>query len=160
MQGERDRRADRARPAGCPECGAEPLIPHGIYERRDLVADQIASLVDSVRDEGFSVTFRTSGTPRPVSAAVALALHRTTLEALTNVRKHAAAANVELELAGLERGQVRLRVRDDGKGSTDGTMGTGFGLTGIRERAEQLRGTANYQTAPSQGFTLSVQLPA
>ena len=95
----------------------------------DGVAEQIASLVDSVRDEGFSATFRTSGRPRPVSAPVALALHRTTLEALTNVRKHAEAANVEIELAFLERGQVRLWVRDDGKGATDGTMGTGFGLT-------------------------------
>ena len=126
----------------------------------DGVAEQIASLVDSVRDEGFSATFRTSGRPRPVSAPVALALHRTTLEALTNVRKHAEATNVEIELAFLERGQVRLWVRDDGKGATDGTMGTGFGLTGIRERAEQLKGSANYRTAPSEGFTLSVELPA
>ena len=126
----------------------------------DGVAEQIASLVDSVRDEGFSATFRTSGRPRPVSAPVALALHRTTLEALTNVRKHAEATNVEIELAFLERGQVRLWVRDDGKGATDGTMGTGFGLTGIRERAEQLNGSANYRTAPSEGFTLSVELPA
>ena len=76
--------------------------------RVDGVAEQIASLVDSVRDEGFSATFRASGRPRPVSAPVALALHRTTLEALTNVRKHAEATNVEIELAFLERGQVRL----------------------------------------------------
>ena len=54
------------------------------------VAEQVASLIDSVRDEHFTAAFRTSGTPRPVSAAVALALHRTALEALTNVRKHAA----------------------------------------------------------------------
>ena len=67
---------------------------------------------------------------------------------------------MEIELAFLERGQVRLWVRDDGKGATDGTMGTGFGLTGIRERAEQLKGSANYRTAPSEGFTLSVELPA
>jgi signal transduction histidine kinase len=66
---------------------------------------------------------------------------------------------VEIELAFLERGQVRLWVRDDGKGATDGTMGTGFGLTGIRERAEQLNGTASYRTAPREGFTLSLELP-
>jgi signal transduction histidine kinase len=127
--------------------------------RVDGVAEQIASLVDSVRDEGFNATFRTSGTPRPVSAAVALALHRTTLEALTNVRKHAEAANVEIELAFLESGQLHFRVRDDGKGATDGTMGAGFGLTGIRERAEQLNGTASYRTAPREGFTLCLELP-
>lgn len=74
----------------------------------DGVAEQIASLVDSVRDERFNATFRTSGGPRPVSAAVALALHRTTLEARTNVRKHAEAEHVEIELAFLDGGQVRL----------------------------------------------------
>lgn len=124
------------------------------------IAEQIASLVDSVRDERFSATFKTSGQPRPVSAAVALALHRTTLEALTNVRKHADAANVEIELAFRDDGRVQLRVHDDGKGAVDETVGTGFGLKGIRERAEQLKGSANYRTAPSEGFTLSVELPA
>ena len=36
----------------------------------------------------------------------------------------------------------------------------GFGLKGIRERAEQLGGTMRYQTAPGSGFTLEVELPA
>jgi hypothetical protein len=43
----------------------------------DGIAEQIASLVESVRDERFSLALTISGTPRPVSAAVALALHRT-----------------------------------------------------------------------------------
>jgi signal transduction histidine kinase len=126
----------------------------------ESVAEQIASLVESVRDERFSATFRTSGTPRPVSAAVALALHRTTLEALTNVRKHANAANVDIELTFRDDGRVQLRVHDDGKGATGETMGSGFGLRGIRERAEQLNGSANYRATPLEGFTLSVELPA
>ena len=126
----------------------------------DGVAEQIASLVDSVRDEGFCATFRTSGAPRAVTAAVALALHRTTLEALTNVQKHADAAHVEIELAFRDNGRVQLRVHDDGKGAANETVGTGFGLRGIRERAEQLQGTASYRTAPGEGFTLYVELPA
>src|SRR4029453_19330552 len=91
---------------------------------------------------------------------VRLAVHRTTLEALTNVRKHADAANVEIELAFRDDGRVHLRVHDDGRGAADETAGTGFGLKGIRERAEQLQGSANYRTAPSEGFTLYVELPA
>ena len=126
----------------------------------DGIAEQIASLVDSARDERFSVALTISGTPRPVSAAVALALHRTTLEALTNVRKHADAANVEIELAFRDDGLVQLRVHDDGKGAVEETVGSGFGLRGIRERAEQLKGHASYRMAPNEGFTLSVELPA
>jgi signal transduction histidine kinase len=128
--------------------------------RVEGVAEQIASLVDSIRDERFSATFTITGKPRPVSAAVALALHRTTLEALTNVRKHAEAANVEIELVFRDNGRVQLRVHDDGRGAADPMVGTGFGLTGIRERAEQLKGSANYRTAPSEGFTLYVELSA
>jgi signal transduction histidine kinase len=126
----------------------------------DAIAEQIRSLVDSARDERFTVTFTISGTPRPVSAAVALALHRTTLEALTNVRKHADAANVEIELAFRHDGLVQLRVHDDGKGAVEETVGTGFGLRGIRERAEQLKGRASYRMTPDEGFTLDVELPA
>jgi signal transduction histidine kinase len=128
--------------------------------RVESVAQQIASLVDSVRDERFSATFTTSGQPRPVSAAVALALHRTALEALTNVRKHADAGNVEVALAFHDDGRVQLRVHDDGQGVAGDTIGSGFGLQGIRERAEQLKGSANYHTAPGKGFTLHVELPA
>jgi signal transduction histidine kinase len=126
----------------------------------DGIAEQIASLVASACDERFGVALTISGAPRPVSAAVALALHRTTLEALTNVRKHANASNVEIELAFRDNGLVQLRVHDDGRGAVEETAGTGFGLRGIRERAEQLKGRASYRMAPNEGFTLSVELPA
>ena len=126
----------------------------------DGIAEQIASLVDSAGDERFRVALTISGAPRPVSAAVALALHRTTLEALTNVRKHADAGNVDIELAFRDDGLVQLRVRDDGKGAAEGTESSGFGLRGIRERAEQLKGRATYRMAPDEGFTLQVELPA
>jgi signal transduction histidine kinase len=129
-------------------------------DRVDGIAEQIASLVESARDERFSVALTISGAPRPVSAAVALALHRTTLEALTNVRKHADAANVEIALAFRDEGVVQLRVHDDGKGAVEETAATGFGLRGIRERAEQLKGRASYSMAPNEGFTLSIELPA
>jgi signal transduction histidine kinase len=122
------------------------------------VADQLASLVESARDEAFAVSFNVKGVPRPVSAGVALALHRTTLEALTNVRKHANAARVEIDLDFTAADQVRLCVYDDGQGAA--ITGGGFGLQGIRERAEQLAGRATFRTAPGTGFTLQLDLPA
>jgi signal transduction histidine kinase len=136
------------------------LREEGVEASVDGIAEQIASIVESVRDERFSVALTTTGTPRPVSAAVALALHRTTLEALTNVRKHADAAHVEIELAFRDNGLVQLRVHDDGKGAVEETVGSGFGLRGIRERAEQLKGRASFRMAPNEGFTLYVELPA
>lgn len=125
--------------------------------RVEGIAEQLASLVDAARDESFTATFNATGTPRPVTAAVALALHRTALEALTNVRKHAAATLVEIVLAFRPDGRVHLRVHDDGQGSS--RLGGGFGLTGIRERAEQLGGSVAFHTVPGEGFTLDLELP-
>jgi signal transduction histidine kinase len=125
----------------------------------DGIAEQLASIVESVQDETFTPVFTTAGTPRSVSAQVALALQRTTLEALTNVRRHAHANHVEIHLDFDRASRVCLRVSDDGRGASE-TQAEGFGLTGIRERAEQLRGTATYRTAPGKGFGLEVELPA
>lgn len=125
--------------------------------RVEGIAEQLASLVDAVRDESFSATFNATGAARPVTAAVALALHRTALEALTNVRKHAAATIVEIVLAFRPDGRVHLRVHDNGRGTT--RLDGGFGLTGIRERAEQLGGSVAFHTAAGQGFTLDMELP-
>ncbi len=125
--------------------------------RVEGIVEQLASLVDAVRDEAFTASFATTGTPRPVSAAVALALHRTALEALTNVRRHAHASRVDMTLVFEEDGRVHLKVNDDGRGASE--LQGGFGLTGIRERAAQLGGSVAYDTAPGRGFTLTMELP-
>jgi signal transduction histidine kinase len=122
------------------------------------LAEQIASIADSVTGEGFDATFTISGAPRPVSPEVALALQRTTLEALTNVRRHAAASRVEIALVFGDDGTVHLRVHDNGRGAADSLAG-GYGLLGIRERAEQLGGSALHQSVAGHGFTLEVALP-
>jgi signal transduction histidine kinase len=125
--------------------------------RVEGIAEQLASLVDASRDETFTATFASTGTARPIGAAAALALHRTALEALTNVRRHAAATQVAFILTYRDDGRVQLRVEDDGRGSE--SLTGGFGLIGIRERAEQLGGSVNYRSAPGQGFTLDMELP-
>jgi signal transduction histidine kinase len=125
--------------------------------RVEGVAEQLASLVDAVRDENFSATFSAEGSARPVTAAVALALHRTALEALTNVRRHAAATRVRMDLTFQPAGRVHLRVHDNGRGANQ--LDGGFGLAGLRERAEQLGGSVSYRTAAGEGFTLDMELP-
>ena len=125
--------------------------------RVEGIAEQLGSLVEAVRDESFTASFATSGAPRPVPAAVALALHRTALEALTNVRRHAHASRVDMTLVFEADGRVHLKVNDDGRGAAE--LQGGFGLTGIRERAAQLGGSVAYDTAPGRGFTLTMELP-
>lgn len=122
------------------------------------ITEQLRSLVGAVQDESFSATLSVTGVERAVRPGVALALHRAALEALTNVRRH---SNAKLAMVGLTfeaDGRVRLMVKDDGVGTE--TAEGGFGLVGLRERAEDLGGQLHWESAPGKGFALTVELPS
>lgn len=93
----------------------------------------------------------------PVPDHVAVAVYRMAQEAMQNVAKHAHASQVLLALAAAG-GELTLRVRDDGAGM-DGGAAPGFGLEGIRERAELLGGTLTVTSHPDRGTDLVVRLP-
>ena len=92
------------------------------------------------------------------------ALYRIMQEGLTNITKHAAATHVDLRL--WQDGEmVHGLLRDDGVGfvveHVVGQTGPrGLGLLGIRERLEALGGTLQIISAPGQGTTLQIMLPA
>ena len=87
------------------------------------------------------------------------ALYRLTQEALTNALKHAGAARAEVTLRERD-GAVELLVRDDGEGFATEQPAGGFGLVGMRERAELLGGRLEITSAPGQGTTVRAVLPA
>jgi signal transduction histidine kinase len=87
-----------------------------------------------------------------------LALYRAAQESLTNIQKHAAAEQVWLVLT-VRDNAVTLLVSDDGRGlSLTGDQG-GFGLRGLRERADQLGGDLHLEPRPGGGTQLSFRLP-
>jgi signal transduction histidine kinase len=104
-----------------------------------------------------AVDFSVSGSVRLLSPQADLTLYRSAQEALTNVSKHAQASKVKVTLTYREPKSVLLRVEDDGVGSNGSD--SGFGLLGVRERAQQLGGQVQINTARNEGFTLEVELP-
>lgn len=93
-----------------------------------------------------------------------VALYRIAQEALTNVRKHAGASWVQVELW-RENAEVVMRVSDDGKGfdaeaQRDHRSETSFGLLGMSERASLLGGRLAVESAPGGGTTLEARVPA
>ena len=90
------------------------------------------------------------------------AVYRTAQEALQNVAKHAAARSVLVRLY-RQADRAVLEVTDDGAGfdaTAPGRPGpTGFGLSGMRERAELLGGRLDLATAPGQGTTVRLEIP-
>jgi signal transduction histidine kinase len=102
----------------------------------------------------------TTGSGRDLGADGRLTLYRVTQEALTNVRKHARAGRVEIRLA-YEPSGTRLTIEDFGtcpqRPAPAG--GTGYGLSGMKERAELLGGTLT--AGPTAGgFCVELWVPA
>ncbi len=100
-------------------------------------------LVELARTEGAVLTVR--GTPRPLAAEAGLAVRRTAQEALTNVRKHASGGACTLQLSYLQD-DVELEIRNarsapDAVSADLAASGSGYGLLGMRERAELLGGS-------------------
>jgi signal transduction histidine kinase len=111
------------------------------------------------QDTGTACTLTVEGERRDLDGDSRLTLYRVAQEALTNIRKHARPDRVELRL-GYEPGGTRLTVEDlaaRDHGHPPGG-GTGYGLTGMRERAELLGGTLTAAFTNS-GFRVELWIP-
>ena len=132
---------------------SQQLVAHGIAETREAVAAlradaspltvALARLIDVYNhDSGLDASFSVEGEPRDLPVDTELTCRRITQEALTNARKHAPGALVTARIA-YHPSEVQLLVRTIG-GSGPSSMsddGGGYGIAGMRERAELLHGT-------------------
>ena len=93
---------------------------------------------------------------RRLPSSVEATAYFVTAEAVTNAIKHAGATRVDVR-TWLADDQLRLDVRDDGRGGADPSDGTG--LTGIKDRVAALGGTISLRSDAGQGTRLEVALP-
>ncbi|WP_327272497.1 histidine kinase [Streptomyces sp. NBC_01224] len=102
-----------------------------------------------------------SGEQRTLTAEASQTVRRVAQEALTNVRKHAPGARVLVRLEYLPD-EIALEVRDSGGHGHEEELavsGSGYGLLGMRERAELMGGTL--EAGPGEeGFVVSLRVPA
>lgn len=165
--------AARGNPAGAPKLLDLALLTarENLAEARTLVAALApaalsgSTLVEAIgrqaerlgEESGIVVRHRTDGEPAALPTSVEVVLLRAAQEAFHNVRKHARASAVEVELA-FEEESVRLSVCDDGLGLGDSQEG--FGLRGMRARAEQVGGTLDVAGRDGRGGTaLTLRVP-
>lgn len=102
-----------------------------------------------------------AGERRQLTAEASQTVRRVAQEALTNTRKHAPGAVVTVRLE-YQPDTVALEVRDSGGRRPAGELavsGSGYGLVGMRERAELLGGTL--EAGPDEeGFVVNLRVPA
>lgn len=96
----------------------------------------------------------------PLPKSVNLTVYRIVQEGLTNICKYARADHVRITIqASSEPSRLAITIQDNGVGFNPHHNSTGFGLRGIRERAEAEGGQLRLITAPGEGCTLSVWFP-
>ena len=119
----------------------------------------VRDLAERMRTAGLEVRVEQRGTPRTLEPAADLTAYRVVQEALTNTLKHAGATVATVELA-WDDDALAIVVDDDGHGGAGGRgQGARRGLSGMRERLEELGGTLDAAPGAEGGFTVRARLP-
>jgi signal transduction histidine kinase len=122
---------------------------------------ELGDLLDEARAAaGTGTRLIVSGPPADLDPGVELAAYRIVQEALTNARRHAPGAAVDVELQ-YRADTLLLRIRDNGPGlPAAGLPAAGLGLVGMRERAAAVGGELRISDPSGGGFVITAVLPA
>jgi signal transduction histidine kinase len=122
--------------------------------------DQVTELVDEAREvSGCPTRLILRGAPIAIDPNSGLVAYRVVQEALTNSRRHAPGAAVDVELAYADA-TLRLRVRDNGPGPPPSVPRGRHGITGMHERAAIVGGSVRTGPATGGGYLVEAHLPA
>jgi len=135
----------RLRPVGLDELGLKAALEHLVAHWRE-------------REPAVEVNLKLTGDLEGLDESTNLTVYRLIQEALTNVRRHARARQVEVALERCDA-QLRLTVADDGCGMDPGARSGRFGLHGMRERVEMAGGSFEIDSAPGRGTRLAACWP-
>jgi signal transduction histidine kinase len=138
------------------------LAPAGLSS--DGLPEALRKTVDQWSERtGVPAEFTLTGTAQHLHGEFSATVLRITQEALANVSKHAAATRAGVTLSFMDD-EVTVDIRDDGKGfdplALSARTGTGgFGLDGMRARAERIAGSLTVESEPGFGTAVSARIP-
>ncbi len=143
------------------QLGAARRMLHSEPDRAEALIDE-HGLVGALRSlsrliEPQSLRLALPEALPPLPAAVEVAVYRIAAEALLNVARHAHASDWSLEVA-IVAPVLELRVSDQGVGLS-ARHREGVGIVGMRERAEELGGSLQIDSAPGAGVTVAARIP-
>jgi signal transduction histidine kinase len=151
LDGDVERLSHRLRPAALDDLGLEAALQQHAKEWSQDSGIEVSLLVRGLRGRRWPAALETTA-------------FRTVQEALTNVRRHAAARQVSLIVE--RRGsELSIVIEDDGCGfdvastRAQAAHGSGLGLRGMAERARLAGGRVELESEPGRGTTLFVALP-
>lgn len=143
-----------------------------IYDLRPMSIDDLGLVptltkyIESFKQQNnLRVELRIRGDePQIKDSNIILTVFRVVQESLNNIRKHAEATSVSLQLEAID-GNLTMRIKDDGIGFDPSQLfdtaidGSGFGILGMKERVELMEGSFHIDSSIGSGTTVRVQLP-
>jgi two-component system NarL family sensor kinase len=147
---------------------ADALLEHSPERARARIRQALPEALETLgrrfsAETGTPVAFELAAVGPRLPARVEEALYRIAQEALVNIRRHAQAGAVRIELRETSD-SVQLIVADNGRGFDPqqpggGVHAHGFGLTGMQERAHLLGGDMQISSCPGAGAQVEVTIP-
>jgi len=141
----------------------EPAAQRNLSELLDAVGHELATAHEL---NGQAPTYRVlvEGKQKNVSPMLQDEIYRISREVIRNAFAHAAANHIEVEIR-YDQDQLRLRVRDDGKGIDPKILQAGgqpghFGIPGMRERAQQIGAHLDFWSESGAGAEVELTIPA
>ncbi len=127
------------------------------------LAQALAGLVAHLESSQMTIDLQIEGDETGFSKQSLQTLYRAAQEGLTNIQKHAQASRVTVHIK-LEDQQASLMITDDGQGFDPALLAESkqeshYGLQGIRERLELVRGSFKVESSPHHGTSLLVTVP-
>jgi len=131
---------------------------------------RLRRMVEAVEGSGVDARFSIHGAYRPLPWVAEREILRIAQEAISNVKRHAQASSLFVQLE-YRPGEIVLEVRDDGHGfaldkewessvAVDGDGLGHYGLTGMKERAAVIGGTLEVMSEPGAGTAVRLHAPA
>jgi signal transduction histidine kinase len=109
---------------------------------------------------GIATRFHSHDVPQTVKPEIASSVYHIAQECLRNVSKHAQARQASVTLESADS-HLRLQVKDDGVGMKPGRLQSGahIGVSGMKERANLVKGELSIESQPGRGTEVSVTVP-
>jgi signal transduction histidine kinase len=120
---------------------------------------QLPGLLEKCRSAGLAVTHGVRGEPRELPPGVDLTAYRIIQEALTNATKYAASAAASLTLTYSDTRLVIRIANDTRADAADSRDSPGYGIIGMRERAQAVGGDLRVNEGGEVGFEVVTALP-
>jgi signal transduction histidine kinase/ligand-binding sensor domain-containing protein len=119
---------------------------------------RLRRIVEAENQNGLEASFSIFGAYRSLSPGIEQEILRIAQEAIQNVKKHAGATHLFVQLE-YRPNAIALDVRDDGRGFVQSAVSTTghYGLTGMRERAAAIGGTIEVTSEPGVGTTVRLR---